>query len=67
MNSKVKRLENVIKRLQEIKNSKDIDLLISTKDLKILELILGIKPHSKKNCSKEIKKISGRGLRKKSK
>lgn len=73
MESKLKkeRIRKVIERLIEIENSKDIDFILTDESLKILEIILRIKPYSKKNCSqqeeKEVKKISAKGFKKKNK
>lgn len=66
MDSKQKRrrLRQIIERIEHILGSSDIDLelLLSDKDLRLIEIILGVKPYSTK--SKEVKKISGRGFKK---
>lgn len=70
MESKLKkaRIRKVIERLEEIESSKDIDLILSDKDLKIMETVLGVKPfaqkHSQQQVEKtEVRRISGRGLK----
>lgn len=61
--NKRKRLQYIIQRLEHIIESSDIDLelLLSDKDLRLIEMILNVKPYSTKD--KEIKRITGRGLK----
>lgn len=68
LKQKRERLQNIIKRIEKIMESDDyMNAVVSEKDLKLIEVVLGIKPHSKKNSQqdekREVKKISGRGLK----
>lgn len=59
--NKKQRLALIIQRLEEIKNSKEIDHIIDYRIIKALEALLCVMPYSTKE--KEVKRISGRGLR----
>lgn len=69
LKQKRQRLQNIIKRIREIMESDDMNLILSDKDLKILEALLNIKPYSKKNSKDEkretTKRISGKGFKRK--
>lgn len=72
MNCKQKRLrlKQIINRLQEIESSKEIDYILSDTDIWVLEALLGIRKSKSQQTEKQVKRISGRGLkngRKKSK
>lgn len=66
---KKERIRKIINRLEEIENSKDIDLIVDDRIIKVLEVILNIKPYAKKPSQvvekKEVKRISCKRLRKK--
>lgn len=60
--NKKERLKQIIKILEFALESDYWDYLISDRDIKMLEVLLGIKPYSKVDNT-EVKKISGRGLK----